>query len=543
MSWEPAAREVREALESAIPPKWKLPKGFRGSSKDVTRVPLECGLLSEEEIRITELDASSLVSKLSTGKLSAAAVTEAFCGRAAIAHQLVNCLTVFFPEQARKRAAELDEHFKRTGKPIGPLHGVPIALKDTFDVPGYPTTWGYAASWKKKANRESAIVAVLREAGAVFYCKTTMPQTGMLLETVSNLFGRTLSPFNPAFGSGGSSGGDGALVAMKGSPFAPSTDIGGSIRAPAAFNGLYGIRPSADRIPKRAMKSVESGQLNIRVSCGPVCHSTSDLKLMTKVVTTWPSARYDTASMPVPWREVDRSGQKLAFGLWEFDGTVMPHPPILRALRESAEKLRKAGHEVINIKIPIDFWEASEVYMRLYYQCGIEDSTKLLAEAGETMMPAAQKCVIYTESKTNLLAREKLSRYREILSDFWDGTKTSTGRPMDGILCPVSSVAGYPHDFLPYWGYTCFFNLVDYPSTILPVKDIKINARDDPKYLSYQPQENPFDTENRDIYDPDLWSNQPVTIQIVARPFDDEELLSVTEVVDHVVNPAQKPML
>jgi amidase len=70
---------------------------------------------------------------------------------------------------------------------------------------------------------------------------------------------------------------------------------------------------------------------------------------------------------------------------------------------------------------------------------------------------------------------------------------------MDGILCPVSSVAGYPHDFLPYWGYTCFFNLVDYPSTILPVKDIKINARDDPKYLSYQPQENPFDTENRDI--------------------------------------------
>jgi amidase len=66
---------------------------------------------------------------------------------------------------------------------------------------------------------------------------------------------------------------------------------------------------------------------------------------MTKVVTTWPSARYDTASMPVPWREVDRSGQKLAFGLWEFDGTVMPHPPILRALRESAEKLRKAGHE------------------------------------------------------------------------------------------------------------------------------------------------------------------------------------------------------
>lgn len=189
------------------------------------------------------------------------------------------------------------------------------------------------------------MVKVLREAGAVFYAKTTMPQTGMLLETVSNLYGRTLNPFNSDFGAGGSSGGDAALVAMRGSPVTPSTDIGGSIRAPAAFNGLYGIRPSADRIPKRAMKSVESGQLNIRVSCGPVCHSMTDLKLLTRVLTAWPQARYDTTCVPTQWREMDYSSEKLAFGLWEFDGAVMPHPPILRATRNTAEKLRAAGHE------------------------------------------------------------------------------------------------------------------------------------------------------------------------------------------------------
>lgn len=172
-----------------------------------------------------------------------------------------------------------------------------------------------------------------------------MPQTGMLLETVSNLFGRTLNPFNIDFGAGGSSGGDGALVAMRGSPLAPSTDIGGSIRAPAAFNGLYGIRPSADRVPKRSMKSVESGQLNIRVSCGPVCHSMADLKLLTRVLIAWPQARYDTFGIPMPWREIDSPSEKLSFGVWEFDGAVMPHPPILRAMRETAEKLRAAGHE------------------------------------------------------------------------------------------------------------------------------------------------------------------------------------------------------
>ena len=185
----------------------------------------------------------------------------------------------------------------------------------------------------------------LREAGAVFYAKTTMPQTGMLLETVSNLYGRTLNPFNQDFGAGGSSGGDGALVALKGCAMTPSTDIGGSIRAPAAFNGLYGIRPSADRVPKRGMKSVEGGQLNIRVSCGPVCHTISDLKLMTRVLIDWPQARYDPTCIPVPWREIDKSSQKLAFGLWEFDGVVMPHPPILRAMRQTADKLRAEGHE------------------------------------------------------------------------------------------------------------------------------------------------------------------------------------------------------
>lgn len=78
-----------------------------------------------------------------------------------------------------------------------------------------------------------------------------------MLETVSNLYGRTLNPLNTDFGAGGSSGGDGTLVALKGCSMTPLTDIGGSIRAPAAFNGLYGIRPSADRVPKRGMMSVK----------------------------------------------------------------------------------------------------------------------------------------------------------------------------------------------------------------------------------------------------------------------------------------------
>lgn len=194
---------------------------------------------------------------------------------------------------------------------------------------------------------DSAVPSILRSAGAVFYCRTTMPQTGMALETVSNLFGRTLNPHNSHFGAGGSSGGDGALVALKGSPFAPSTDIGGSIRLPAAVNGLYGIRPTADRIPKTGMQSVENaGQLSIRVSCGPVANCLADVKMITRLLVAHPDYRYDTTCMPVPWRSPEMP-KKLVLGIMMTDGVVQPHPPVLRALKEISKAALDAGHEGI----------------------------------------------------------------------------------------------------------------------------------------------------------------------------------------------------
>jgi amidase len=172
-----------------------------------------------------------------------------------------------------------------------------------------------------------------------------MPQTGMALETSSNLWGRTLNPFNTNLVAGGSSGGDAALVALRGSPIAPSTDIGGSIRAPAAFNGLYGMRPTADRIPKGGMRSTESGQISIRVSCGPVCHSVDDLRTFTAVLNAHPVNRYDVTCTPVPWRSVERPSSPLKIGVMKWDGVVMPHPPVIRALEETKKNLQQAGHK------------------------------------------------------------------------------------------------------------------------------------------------------------------------------------------------------
>jgi amidase len=204
---------------------------------------------------------------------------------------------------------------------------------------------GYVARKNNIAKRDSALISTLRDAGAVFFCKTTMPQSGMALETVSNLWGRTVSPFNRDLGAGGSSGGDATLVALRGSPIVPSTDMGGSIRVPAAFNGLYGIRPTSDRIPKGGMQNTNTGNLTIKLSCGPVCHSLDDLEFLTRIINAHPNNKYDVTSAPVPWRNLDSLDRKLTIGILKWDGAVMPHPPVLRALEHSKMTLEKAGHE------------------------------------------------------------------------------------------------------------------------------------------------------------------------------------------------------
>lgn len=252
---------------------------------------------------------------------------------------------------------------------------------------------GYVSRRNNIAKQDSALVATLRAAGGVFFCKTTMPQSGMALETVSNLWGRTTNPFNRDLGAGGSSGGDATLVALRGSPIAPSTDMGGSIRVPAAFNGLYGIRPTSDRIPKGGMQNTNTGNLTIKLSCGPVCHSLGDLGLFTKVINAHPSNKYDVTSVPVPWRTLDYSGRKLTVGLLTWDGAVMPHPPVLRALAHSKKTLEKAGHEgklafftslslrifiesmlilftVIDFKLPFDAWDALQTTVSMSSKAG-----------------------------------------------------------------------------------------------------------------------------------------------------------------------------
>lgn len=249
-------------------------------------------------------------------------------------------------EEALADAADLDEYFRVHG-PKGPLHGLPISIKEHIYLAGTTATSALTAWADDESPGDALIVKVLREAGAVFHVKTTNPQCLMSLECDSNLFGRTTNPHNRNLTPGGSSGGEGALIAMRGSPLGVGTDIGGSIRAPSAFSGGYGLKPSVARIPHGGLSGIHGGMENIVGAVGPMANSVDDLKLFCKVVMDSNPWDQEPSLIEIPWRTPSMP-EKLKIAVMWDDGVVLPHPPVRRALEEAVQILKSHGHTIVD---------------------------------------------------------------------------------------------------------------------------------------------------------------------------------------------------
>lgn len=239
--WKAKAAAKRAAELQKIPREWRLAPDFLGgdesSNINVMDVPAKCGILNTAELGITEgYSAVALAQAVQSGAIKASDVAVAFCKRAAIAQQLTNCLTETFFEDAIKRGQYLDNFLAEHKRPVGPLHGVPVSLKDPFNYVGVASTLGLISYLDRPvADQNSPLTDILLELGAILYCKTNIPQTMMSADSDNNVFGKVLNPYKLNLGAGGSSGGEGALVAMRGSVLGVGTDIGGSIRIPAIW--------------------------------------------------------------------------------------------------------------------------------------------------------------------------------------------------------------------------------------------------------------------------------------------------------------------
>ncbi|THW22020.1 amidase [Aureobasidium pullulans] len=549
--WRQIATQKRDSVLALIPEEWRIPAPPSvDEQRDVTGKFIQ-QYLNTQEIEITETDAVGIVEKTSNGTWTAVEVTKAFCHRSAIAHQLVNCLHEIFYDAAIESAQELDQYFAAHKKPIGPLHGLPISLKDQFHVKGVETSMGYVG-WigtfqgekgtGKEKVYESEMVKELRNLGAVLYVKTAVPHTLMCGETTNNIIDYCWNPTNRNLSSGGSSGGEGALISLKGSPLGFGTDIGGSIRIPAAFNGLFGLRPSSGRLPYEGMANSFDGAPSILSVVGPLSSSSAGLKLAVQSILQTEPWQRDPRVHPLPWRNEQEEAakqlaqdKKLTFAVLKHDGLCAPHPPIKRALEETVQKLESLGHKVIEWQPP-SHSKLQDICVKAWGYDGGADAARAFALSGEEPKPNIMFEEAPQANATDIMRNqvEKRDAEKEYM-EYWNSTSqlTGTGRPVDAIISPLAPfTAARPNKYTSY-SYSVWVNVLDYSSAIVPVTKVDKNV--DKDYTDFKPVSE-TDAKTQATYDPEIYDGAHVSLQVVCRRLEEEKVLAISEYVYQTIH-------
>ncbi|KAI0889517.1 amidase [Annulohypoxylon maeteangense] len=503
-------------------------------------------LLTEEEIKITGTNVEELVEKITSGEWTSTAVTKAFLRRAGLAQKLANCITELLPKKALERAAELDKYLADSKKPIGPLHGVPISVKEHMGFKGEDANAGFVGWVGQVPEEDSLILQYLWDAGAVFYARTTQPQTLMHLETSSNLYGATVNPCNTTLTAGGSSGGEGALIGLRGSILGIGSDIGGSIRSPAANNGVFGYKPTTLRLPGDGWTVAMHGAESIIGTTGPLSTSLEGLRLFSKVLIDQQPWLKQPSLTAMNWKDSAEffPDKKLRVGVMYNDDVVRPHPPILRALTELVGKLKHSPDIEIVDWSPWKHDLAWSIIASLYFADGGADVRAAIELSGEPWLPLSKFILVdnprvkehtITSLWEAVSAREE---YRTKYAQLWNETASSSpdARPIDVILCPAGPGVAPKLETSRYWGYTSQWNLLDYPAVVFPVAD-KVDTLEREKPFEYPEDYVPLGEEDKYIYD--LWKKHgtegykdaPISLQLVGRRNQDEQLLKATQIL------------
>ncbi|KAL8767311.1 MAG: hypothetical protein Q9209_006149 [Squamulea sp. 1 TL-2023] len=543
-SWQDIAATAQDLRDASIvqvnPP---VPDAPSDLPKNVTGIPKQ--VLTVDEILITEIAPEKLLSSLASGKLTSTAVVNAFLRRAGLAQKLTNCITELLPREALSRAKFLDDYYDQHKSPIGTLHGLPISVKEHVGMKGKGLNGGFVSWWDHKSKEDSHVLRILWRAGCVFYARTTQPQTLMHLETSNNLYGVTVNPFNRGLTSGGSSGGEGALIGLRGSCLGVGSDIGGSVRSPSANCGLYGFRPTSYRVPVEGWTATMLGEEQIVAVIGPLSTSLEGIKLFMKTVISAKPWLVEPSCLPLPWKdlELERSiihGRRLRVAVLWSDDIVKPHPPITRALNEVVSRLKDVSEVELSTWTPYKHDEAWEIIASLYFADGAKEEIDAINASGEPWRPLS-RFIIQDNPYCKHLSIEEVwqwtsrrEKYRCKYAEIWNLTATSIGangepaNMVDVILAPVGPGAAPPLDHAKYWGYTSQWNLLDYPALVFPVS--KVDPDIDKVEEGYEPT-NEKDAFNYRLYEPEKYRDAPISLQLIGRRYEDEKVIEALEFI------------
>lgn len=280
---------------------------------------------------LTDLSALGLARRIREQIVSPIEVVEAYIARIEAVNPALNALVTPTFEVARREAHAATDAIIR-GDPLGPLHGVPFTVKDSLDVAGVRSTCGLVARAAHCPAQDATVVARLRAAGAILLGKTNTPDNCGDYETNNLLFGQTNNPWDVTRSAGGSTGGEAALIAAGGSPLGIGTDIAGSIRLPAHFNGIVGLRPTSAALPEAGQWPPSTGRLANLNALGPMARRVEDVALAFDIMRGVPFQPLDLGAL---------QGERVA--CWFDDGVTPSSGAVRGGVRVAVDALKRVG--------------------------------------------------------------------------------------------------------------------------------------------------------------------------------------------------------
>lgn len=500
--------------------------------------------------KLYKLSATELVAELAAGRVTAVQTLLYYAAMAKESHKRYNCVTnVLFPE-ALARAQELDKILAETGKPVGPLHGLPVSIKECVSVKGTHSTAGVAHFLNQPVSTEDAImVTVLRQAGAIIYVKSNIPQTMMISDCSNPIYGRSLNPHNTDRTPGGSSGGEGVLVSSGGSPLGLGTDIGGSIRMPAAWCGVYGIKPTEGRFSTHKLSpDIFIGLDSLTATCGPIARNVEDAALFYRVVAASNHAALDLTVPPVLFnQEVYASSKKLKIGYFHHDGHFLPSAANSRAIDVAVNALKEKGHTLVEFKLH-GVQRLLHAFFTYLFADGFPHLKSLLANEkidpciantfGALTTPFWLRFVLY-----NLLNAIGWTRLSNMIT-IWGGSalyehqmnkhrqtykkaliERMKAEGLDALICPGPAIPAPLHAnaqlMAPGLAATFFWNILKFPAGVVPVTTVTPDDTSKPRLVHDLTD---MIANNNDVGSEGL----PIPVQIVSYPYHDETVLRVS---------------
>ncbi len=425
---------------------------------------------------ITRLGAAQLGRLVHRGELAPSEIVEAHLRRIEAVNPTLNAITDLQAERAREQAS-LADRARSSGNPLGPLHGVPLTIKSSIAAEGCRYECGTPLRQGEIAKRDASLVKRLKDAGAIILGTTNVPEFLMAYETDNDLYGRTNSPLDPALTPGGSSGGDAAAVAGGCSAGSFGSDAGGSVRVPAHFCGLYGLKPTPGAIPRTGHWPAVAGPSTTLAAVGPLARTAEDLDLFLEI--TSGHDPMDISSLPPGLPPAPRSDElrTLKIGWFDHAWETPATAETRTAVRDAADALRERGFRVERVELhgldqaPRTWWLLFGICLRTLIEASTPPDYRLHALSYDAMAAGDQEAATdYKDLLMAWVAQDQMRfRLHEQMCDY----------PI--LLGPVAAVPAFPHGqrlwsidgqtvgYPDAFVYSQVFNLLGVPAATAPV--------------------------------------------------------------------------